>query len=105
MFVLADREAEKGELDVEMLSDKFSEDVSDELFDKVFDEPLDYVADELIVNVVDELYIEIFDELISDLLLVSVVSGSPSRGLLFPSGELKYLFCHAFSSSNFLTSL
>ena len=65
MFAPADREAEKGELDVEMLSDKFREDVSNELFDKVFDEPLDYVADELIVNVVDELYIEMFDELIS----------------------------------------
>jgi hypothetical protein len=88
-----------------MLSDKFSDGVSDELFDKVFDEMLDNVADELIVTVVDELSIEIFDELISDLLLASVVSRSSSRGLLFPSSKLRYLFCHAFSSSNFFTSL
>ncbi len=105
MFAPADREAKKGELDVEMLSDKFRQDASDELLDKVFDELLDYVTDELIVNVVDELSIEKFDELISDLLLASVVSGFPPRGLLFPSSELRYLFCHAFFSSNFLTSL
>ncbi len=75
--------------------------MSDELFGKVFDELLDNVADELIVNVVDELSIEMFDELISNLLLASAVSGSSSRGLLFPSSKLRYLFCHAFSSSKF----
>jgi hypothetical protein len=114
IFSPADREAKARELDdgkfsgkfLDNVSDEFLGNVFDELLDNAFDDLLDNVLDELLDNVVDELSNEALDELISDLLLASVGSVSSSRGLLFPSSKLRYLFGHdAFSSFNFVTSL
>ena len=56
-------------------------------------------------KVLDVISNEVLGDLVSERLLVSLVSGSSSLGLLFPSSRLRYFSCHeAFSPFNFATS-